>query len=102
MILSVKIQNFLNRVFSDYIVAVEPPREWWVDYYDVGMRLEGYIVPVTYKYSGKTQRTFIIDNDHLRLISPEMAICGAQKFYNKALKEIEKRNSRQLQTEKTK
>ena len=98
--LAVKIQDFLNRVFSDYIVAVEPPHEWWNYYYDVGMRLEGYKVPVTYKYAGRKERTFSIDNEHLRLITPEMAIDDAQKFYEKTLKKIESR--KQQENENTK
>ena len=100
MILLVKIQNFLNRAFADYIVAVEPPREWWIDYRDVGMRLEGYKVPVTYKYAGRKERTFSIDNEHLRLITPEMAIDDAQKFYEKTMKKIELR--KQQENENTK
>ena len=86
------IRNFIKREFHDEIVAIEEPREWWVEYRDVGKRLEGYVIPVTYKYRGKQNLYSIIDNDHWHLISQERALKKAQKFYAQVQKKIQAHN----------
>ena len=92
MILSVKVQECLNRVFCDYPIKVEEPKEWWAEYKEIGPQHEGYDVMVTYKYSGRQKRSFIIDNGHLFLITPEMALKRAWKFYNRMTNKIKKHN----------
>ena len=92
MTLTQKIKNFYERTFRDEIVTVEPPREWWIEYRDIGRRLEGYIVPVVYKYRGKRNLCATIDNDHLNFISKEKALQNAMTFYNNAIKKIKARN----------
>ena len=82
------ISNFVNRMFNDEVIDVQPPREWWVEYKDVGKRLEGYIVSVTYKYRGWCDTYSIIDNDHFQLISPKQALKNATRFYNKTRQKI--------------
>ena len=89
-----KITYFINRTFRDEIIAVEPPREMWVEYKDVGRRLEGYVVPVTYKYRGKQTIYSCIDNDHLCLVSPQRALKFATDFYNNARQKILERQSK--------
>lgn len=80
MQIAVKIQNLLNRLFRDEAVAVSEPREWIIQYKDVGTRLEGYIVDVTYKYAGKQSKYFNIDNDHFLLVSKSDAFNAASRF----------------------
>ena len=90
--IKLSIRNFIKRTFHDEIIAIEEPREWWVEYKDVGRRLEGYIIPVTYKYRGNQNTYSIIDNDHLHIITKERALREAQKFYAKVQKKIASRN----------
>ena len=94
MLLSMQlcIKNFMKRTFHDEIIAVEEPREFVVKYKDIGDRLEGYIIPVTYKYRGKQNMYSMIDNDHWHLISKECALKRANKFYQQTLKKIQSRN----------
>ncbi len=87
-----RFNNFIERTFHDEIVAVEPPRECWMEYRDVGRRLEAYIVPITYKYRGVRNAYFDIDNDHFLLVTPEKALKNANSFYLKILQQIKKRN----------
>ncbi len=60
-----KITHFINCTFRDKIVSIEPPREWWV--VDTGQRprLDGYIVPVTYKYRGDVDICVSVDYSYL-------------------------------------
>ena len=92
MTIKEKINNFIKRTFHDEIIAVEPPREFWMEYKDIGPRLEGYITTVTYKYRGKQNLVSTIDNDHFQLISPEKALKNAMNFYEKVTKKIKNSN----------
>ena len=92
MTLIQKIKDFYEKTFHDEIVAIEEPREWWLEYRDIGRRLEGYIVPVTYKYRGKRNMCAWIDNDHMNLISKEKALQNATTFYNNVINKIKMRN----------
>ena len=87
-----KFKLFITKTFHDEIIAVAEPREWWIEYRDIGKRLEGYIVTVTYKYRGKRNLYSVIDNDHFHLISPERALKDAKAFYSKTLQKIKTRN----------
>jgi len=86
-----KINLFFKKMFCDEILFVNPPREWWITYKDVGRVHEGYIVSAVYKYRGATDIYFDIDNGHLQLISPERAFKNAHKFYMQACKKIQSR-----------
>ena len=87
-----KINNFIKRTFHDEIVAVEPPREWWMEYRDVGRRLEAYVVSVVYKYRGAQTAYFSVDNDHFLLVTPQKALKNANDFYLRTLQQIKNRN----------
>ena len=82
------LRNFIDRTFHDEIIAIEEPREWWVEYMDKGRRLEGYIIPVTYKYRGKQDAYSVIDNDHFGLITQERALKKAQRFYSRTIQKL--------------
>ena len=92
--MKLSIRNFLKRTFHDEIIAIEEPREFVVKYKDIGERLEGYIIPVTYKYRGKQNMYSMIDNDHWHLISKERALRDAQTFYQQTLKKIQLNNDK--------
>ena len=87
-----KVHNFIERTFNDKIISVSPPVEWWCTYKDVGTRLEAYSVPVVYKYSGRQNVLFMIDNDHFRLITPACALKNAQRFYASTLRKLQQQN----------
>lgn len=93
MTIKEKINNFIEHTFHDEIIAVEPPREFWMEYKDVGRRLEGYITTVTYKYRGKQDVVSTIDNEHFQLISPERALKNANDFYLRATRKMYKQKS---------
>ncbi|MBQ7409175.1 MAG: hypothetical protein IJV03_01280 [Alphaproteobacteria bacterium] len=91
MQIAAKIEYFINRLFRDEITHIEKPKKWVAKYKDIGKRLEGYIVNVTYKYAGKQKKFFHIDYDHLQLISKADAFKAAQNFYLSACAEIKQR-----------
>lgn len=95
MQIAAKIEYFINRLFRDEIIRIRKPKKWIIKYKDIGTRLEGYIVDVTYKYAGKQQHIFHIDNDHLKLISQSEALNTAQNFYLKVREEIKQRQLKQ-------
>ena len=89
-----KIKYFIDRIFNDEIIAIKPPVEWLQAYRDVGVRVEGYAVFVTYKYKGNDKILFPIDNDHLKLISAKRAAKRAQEFYEKIVRKLENSNDK--------
>ena len=95
MQIAAKIEYFINILFRDEAIRISKPKKWIVKYKDVGRRLEGYIVDVTYRYAGKQQKIFNIDNDHLELVSQSEAFNAAQNFYLKVREEIKQRQSKQ-------
>ena len=92
--LRTRIVYFFKKTFHDEIIAIKPPVEWLQAYRDVGVRVEGYAVFVTYKYRGNDKILFSIDNDHLQLISAQRAAKRAQEFYEKMVKKLENNNGK--------
>lgn len=88
-----KIHNFIERNFNDQIISVGSPIEWWCAYKDVGTRLEAYAVPVVYKYHGRQNVLFMIDNDHFCLIPPKYALKNAQRFQMRTTRKMYKQKS---------
>lgn len=86
------IKDFMNKTFHDEVVAVAPPREFYYTYRDIGIRLESFVVTVTYKYRGRVNYFFCIDNDHLKLVSVEKAFCAARDYYLSKLQKIKSNN----------
>ena len=84
-----KVKDLYKKTFDDEIIGIKPPREYWCDYRDVGHRLEGYKIAVTYKYKGLLDVFFIVDNDHFRLVSKEKALKNAMNFYEKTLTNLQ-------------
>lgn len=82
------ITTLINRVFHDEIIDVVEPREWWMKYNDIGKRLEGYIVTVTYKYRGRRDYYCDIDYGMLRLISKDQALKNAKGLYKCAVERM--------------
>ena len=85
-----KIKQKWDMLFHDKIIDIEEPREWHIEYRDIGKRLEGYIVPVTYKYRGKCNKYFIIDYDHFQLISKQRAQNNANLYYQRVREELDR------------
>ena len=90
-----QISNFINKTFRDEIIDIKPPREWWVEYKDVGKQLEGYIISVIYKYRGERKAYACIDNGFLGIISPDEALHHATVFYDNIRKKIALRRATQ-------
>ena len=86
--LKFNLKDFITRTFHDEILSADAPCEYKITYNDIGTRLEAYVVDVTYKYAGKRQYFFAIDNDHLQLISPARALKNANDFYARCLKKV--------------
>lgn len=91
-----RLRDFIDKTFRDEIVDIEPPKEWWFEYRDVGKRLEGYIIPVTYKYRGRCYMYSSIDNDHFGLVTPQRALKEAERFYNKTQQKLLQKRSRAI------
>ena len=91
MQIAAKLEYAMNRLFRDEITHIESPKKWVAKYKDIGKRLEGYIVNVTYKYAGKQKKFFDIDYGWLRLVSKEEAAKAAQNFYLMGCEEIKQR-----------
>ena len=89
-----KIKYFIDRTFHDEIIAIKPPVEWLQAYRDIGVRVEGYAVFVTYKYKGNDKILFPIDNEHLQLVSAKRAAKRAQEFYGKIVRKLENNNGK--------
>ena len=87
-----KIIDIINIVFHDELIDINPPIERWMEYRDIGRRLEAYVVRATYKYRGNIDYTFSIDNDHFMLVTPQRALQNANNFYLQALQQIKNRN----------
>ena len=94
--LRLSIRDYLKKTFHDEIIDIEEPREWWVEYKDVGRRLEGYVIPAIYKYRGKQNIYSTIDNDHFFIITKEHAFKSAWKFFNETKKKIAARNNENI------
>lgn len=90
MTIKQNIENFIEHTFNDKIVDVRPIKEMRVSYHDIGERLEGYVVPVTYKYRGNRNVYFTIDNDHFKMISAEKALQNAKDYHLKASRKMYK------------
>ena len=71
-------------------VSVTEPRPEYYEYADIGKQMIGFQVTVEYKYHGKRQYSFSIDNEKLGFATEQWAKKRADKFYNKMKKQIEK------------
>ena len=89
-----KIKYFIDRTFHDEIIAAKPPVEWLQVYRDVGVRVEGYVVPVVRKYSGKENILFPIDYGMFGLVSAKSAAKNAADFYEKIVQKLRNNNGK--------
>lgn len=89
-----KIKYFIDRTFHDEIIAAKPPVEWYEIYRDIGPRVEGYVVPVVRKYSGKTNILFPIDYGMFGLVPAKSAAKNAADFYVKIMRKLENNNGK--------
>lgn len=85
------LKYLIDRTFNDQVIAVEPPREWWIEYPGVGRVHEGYIVTVRYRYKGSRNYYFVLCGRN-RLIPESWTHRNAQKFYETTLGNIRSRN----------
>ena len=84
------IEDFMKRNFNDEIIDVQPIAEMRIKYRDIGERLEGYVVPVTYKNRGQSKEYFTIDNDHWKIVSAEKAFQNAKDYHLKSSRKMYK------------
>lgn len=89
-----RLKNLIAKTFCDEIIDIKKPQEWWVEYRDIGKRMEGYIINVTYKYKGNRNLYSFIDADHFRLVTAKKAKKAAWDFYDEVCKKINAQKTR--------
>lgn len=94
MSLKQKLTYFIDRTFHNEIISIKPPVEWLEVYRDIGVRVEGYAVPIVRKYSGEEKILFPIDYGMFGFISAEQAAQNAKYFYDKVVQKLEKRDGK--------
>ena len=88
------IKDFIDNIFNNPPICVEPPRSVKVHYNDVGTRLEAYNVRVYYKNGQRKDFSFPVDNDHWKIVSSGKAYNRAYAFYTRKVEKIAARNEK--------